>query len=147
MQLVSSLFDRLALQAAAPESRRKALDQLRRDVEVILNSRRTSALIPDSLGESQRSLLTFGVPDFSSSSYSPQDHGRQLARDIQSTIERFEPRLSAVAVDQIEHERSEQSGVFHFRIKARLRAHPTDDPIVFDTVAETHDWRVSLAGA
>jgi type VI secretion system protein ImpF len=100
------LFDRLVdLHPEVDEGERplRILDReqlkasVRRELERLLNTRCSLPL--HGLGETERSVVNYGIPDFSSlSAYNPDDHAL-IAAIIAQTISAFEPRLSQVRVE------------------------------------------------
>jgi type VI secretion system protein ImpF len=109
-------------------------EAVKRDLEWLLNSRQLLARRPADLQHLAHSLLTFGMPDFTTSMLSnPHDQDR-LRRVIQETIARFDPRLSAVQVTLVEGREFDRS--IHFRIDAMLRVEPSPLPVTFDSVLQ-----------
>jgi type VI secretion system protein ImpF len=87
---------------------------------------------PELVGELQNSLLTYGLPDFCSTSVtSPLDQNR-IRRALKLAIERFEPRLCDVDVKLLPTAASERA--LHFLIVANLRVKPAPEAVTFDTV-------------
>src|SRR5271167_2725436 len=88
--------------AEAPLTRAQSLRalkaSLKRDLEWLLNTRRTIDPAPDSARETVRSVYHYGLEDISSRSVlSSQDHN-DLVREMESAIALFEPRLKRVKV-------------------------------------------------
>jgi type VI secretion system protein ImpF len=118
-------------------------DALRRDLEWLLNTRRTPAAAPEELAELTRSVYHFGLPDMTSlSRTSPRDRER-LARLVEEAVAIFEPRLSGVRVSVVEGGNGsggrggEESRDVRFVIEGLLRMDPAPERVVFDTVLET----------
>jgi type VI secretion system protein ImpF len=107
---------------------------VRRDLEWLLNAKRLAAKLPDDLRQADQSLLTFGLPDFTSSSLNSGQDQALLRRTIEEAIERFEPRLTHVKV-LLEPGREFDRAV-RFRIDAMLRVEPDPEPVTFDSVLE-----------
>jgi len=140
-RLLPSLLDRLTAPSGEglsidPESDRpRQIDQLRnqimRDLEYLLNSRRALPDFPPDRDHLNRSLLTFGLPDFS-------DKGLvallsdDLKHAVAQAIDRFEPRLSEVKIE-IDDE-WQGSHVLRFHISALLNVEPEREPVTFDTL-------------
>jgi type VI secretion system lysozyme-like protein len=94
------LFDRLVEDERERPLRILDREQLkasvRRELERLLNTRCSLPL--HDLGEAERSVVNYGIPDFSSlSAYNEDDHAL-IASIILQTISAFEPRLSQVRV-------------------------------------------------
>jgi type VI secretion system protein ImpF len=114
-----------------------------RDLEELLNSRREilEELSPDFV-EVSRSLVNYGLPDFTSFSLLGERDRARIRRILEESIVAFEPRLLRVRVTlelPREHEKA-----LRFRVDALLRIEPAPQPVTFDTVwkVETQEYRV-----
>ncbi len=105
-----------------------------RDVEWLLNTRRTTVSIPDALPELQASTFAYGLPDLSSLSSESAETRSTLIRHIERTIRLFEPRLMDVRVAVAASEEAERQ--VHFTIEGLLKLEPDPERVVFDTVVE-----------
>jgi type VI secretion system protein ImpF len=115
-----------------------------RDLNALLNTRRKEEEIPEEFTEANRSLLTFGLPDFTSYSLkSPLDQNR-LRRALEAAIRRFEPRLEKVTVT-LESTGETDPGL-RFRVDALLRVEPVPEPISFETLLQPGSGRFVVAG-
>ena len=75
------------------ESVRELKRAVQRDLEILLNSRNPFSDLSTAFQEAGHSVLTYGLPDFSSLNVaSPADQNR-LRQMIENTIRVFEPRL------------------------------------------------------
>ena len=117
------------------ESVRDLKAALRRDLEWLLNTRRTPQLPPAACEEVPRSLYLYGLPDFSARSRDNPETAAQLARDVERAIALFEPRLAAARVSIVESAEGGERRL-HFVIEALLRLDPTPERVVFDTVLD-----------
>jgi len=106
-----------------------------RDLENLLNTRREALdELPTEFANVNRSLLVYGLPDFTAFNLlDPSDLDR-LRRAIENAIANFEPRLQLVRA-QMEPLQPNDRAV-RFRIEAMLRIDPTPEPVVFDTVLQ-----------
>jgi type VI secretion system protein ImpF len=88
--------------------------------------------LPQNFQELPKSVLTYGLPDFSSAGGSVEDRGR-LRLAVEQAIVDFEPRLREVRVTlhELEHEYDRD---VRLTIDAVLRVEPHPLPISFDTV-------------
>jgi len=141
--LLPSVLDRLIDEAPGvtsepPSSRSRLLAQLKesikRDLEWLLNTKQANEPPPPGLDHAIDSLLTFGLPDFTTTSLSLDQDQALLRRALQTAITRFEPRLSGVVVT-LEHSR-ELDRSLRFRIDAMLRTDPDPEPVTFDSVLD-----------
>jgi type VI secretion system protein ImpF len=150
--IVPSLLDRLLDdQPDAPhEALSYRVDDLRglkrsvaRDLESMLNSRQeVLGELPEDLVELRRSLLVYGLPDFTAFSLLGTRDRVRIRRALEDVILAFEPRLERVRVtleDSQPHER-----VLRFRVDGWLRVEPAPEPVTFDTLLQlnTRDYVV-----
>jgi type VI secretion system protein ImpF len=102
-----------------------------RDLETLLNTRRTIYPPSAEFIELGKSVLVYGLQDFTSQSTRSTVLRKALRQDIERTVARFEPRLKNVKI----HLESDQSGnSLKFRINALLVIEPETEPVQFDTV-------------
>jgi len=116
----------------------EALEQLRtavrRDLEALLNARRRRRPLPALQGELIDSIVNYGIPDPASGSYTVPELRAGLAREVEATIRRFEPRLTKVSVMLVSD--SDLGGVLRLKVDAVLRADPVPEPVSFETLLE-----------
>lgn len=102
-----------------------------RDIESLLNSRQPALeAVPSEFDEANRSLLIYGLPDFTSFSLVKQDDRNRIRAAVEQAINVFEPRLERVHVS-LEATRGNDRGL-RFRIDALLRVDPAPEPVTFD---------------
>ena len=140
-RIVPSLLDRLTdhepghrdeREASRSQGLRALKAALWRDMNALLNTKRRDEEVPEQYAESARSLLSYGLPDFTAYSLkSPADQNR-LRRAIETAIRRFEPRLERVNVT-IELP-DEADPTLRFRVDALLQVEPAPEPVSFETV-------------
>jgi type VI secretion system protein ImpF len=143
VRVTQSVLDRLIdyepeVSREAVASRSKNLRQLkqsvRRDLEWLLNTRQLPGGIPAELRETRKSVLAFGLPDFTSLTIDSADDQRFVKHEIEEAVRNFEQRLEDVTVS-IEPIDSLQR-ILRFRIDARLKIDPAPEPVTFDTVLQ-----------
>jgi type VI secretion system protein ImpF len=153
IRITPSVLDRLVdyepqMSREAVSSRAKSLRQMKasikRDLEWLLNTRRTADDISPDLKEVSNSLAAYGLPDFTTANIkSPADQNR-LRRALETAISAFEPRLEDVTVT-IDPMR-DLDRVMRFRIDARLRVEPAPEPVTFDTFLQLGSGQYSVQG-
>ena len=117
------------------ESVRRFKASLQRDLEWLLNTRRTPEGIPeDWFDQLPRSVYYYGIPDITSLSRDTQAARTILLRDVEEAIATFEPRLTDVRISVVEEEGEHFRRELRFHIEATLRMDPTPEQVVFDTV-------------
>lgn len=143
MNIVPSVLDRLLDDAPLephdpPSTVSQDLElfkaQVRRDLEAMLNTRQESI---DDLSESpelERSLLTYGLPDFTTLSLQSETDRVRMRESIETAIRRFEPRImEAVVIVEPSDQKGQQLG---FRVEGYLRVDPVPAPVSFDAVLQ-----------
>ena len=118
---------------------------LKRDLEWLLNTRKTIDPSPDSARETVRSVYHYGFADISSKSVlSSRDHS-DLIRDMEAAIAFFEPRLKRAKVRMEQTEGNYRT--LKFVIEGLLCMDPAPEPVRFDTVLELGKGEYEVKGA
>jgi len=152
--LVASVLDRLIDDAPEQSSElarnrtqilRELQQAVRRDIENLLNTRRRAVAVPTALTEVQKSLFTYGLPDFSGSGPSGGKDREAFARQIEEVIRRNEPRLLKVAVELLANPETGDR-TLRFRIDALMRADPAPEPVSFDSTLEPATGSFAVSG-
>ncbi|MBR0645939.1 type VI secretion system baseplate subunit TssE [Plastoroseomonas hellenica] len=107
---------------------------VRRDIEALLNARRRRLPPPPGYVELPISPVGYGVPDPTAGSFTEEQRRLAVAREVEATIRRFEPRLMQVRVQLRNSEREAIDRVLRLRIEAVLRTDPVPEQISFETV-------------
>ena len=110
-------------------------DAVRRDLEAVLNARRRRRPVPALYQELVLSPLTYGIPDATSGAYAVPERRAALAREVEATIRRFEPRLMDIQVELV-GDGDDLSRALRLRVNAVLRADPVPEPVSFETTLE-----------
>jgi len=149
-----SVLDRLIdrdpkTRSEIPLTRAQSLRELRislkRDLEWLLNTRRTIEPVEESARETARSVYQYGFSDISSKSVlSTRDHS-DLVRDMELSIAIFEPRLKRARV-RIEFVEGAYR-TLKFVIEGMLCMDPAPEPVRFDTVLELGKGEYEIKGA
>ena len=118
---------------------------LKRDLEWLLNTRKTIEPSPDSARETVRSVFHYGFADISSKSVLSSRDQIELVRDMEASIAIFEPRLkrAKVRMEQVEG----SSRMLKFVIEGLLCMDPAPEPVRFDTVLELGKGEYEVKGA
>ena len=122
---------------------RELKQSVSRDIESLLNTRRE--LLDEARPEYKevnKSLLMFGLPDFTSYSLMNAGHRRLVRQGVEEALNTFEPRLKSVRVTLMPTEQFDAA--LHFRIDALLRVDPAPQPVTFDASLQlsTSSYRV-----
>jgi type VI secretion system protein ImpF len=148
-----SLLDRLideepGNRSEAPDRRAQSLkelkDSVRRDLEWLLNSRRSPAEPALSAKELWRSVYCYGLPDTTGITMSSAEDRNRMARMVASAVAAFETRLTNVTVSMDPPTAS--SRVLHFQIEALLKMEPSPARVFFDTKLEVSSGEYEVTG-
>jgi type VI secretion system protein ImpF len=141
-RLTGSLLDRLTEETATGagggassddhEDVAQLLLTVRRDLERLLNARRRCLPCPPELQELNRSIVEYGIPDFTGLNMSRPVEREQTRQAIERAIKHFEPRLKDVIVTVLPSEQRTDRRL-HLRITAVLRTQPLPERVEFDS--------------
>lgn len=146
--LLDKLFDDEPGRPAAPALRQLSLEELKasvaRDVESLLNTRTvmTEAVLAN-LPEYRRSVLTYGLHDFSGLSLASHYDRVFICQSIQQAIAWHEPRLQEVKVSL--ELKDQTTNALFFAIQALLVVHPAEEPVSFDAMLHPSTQRYSVS--
>jgi type VI secretion system protein ImpF len=152
-RVTPSLLDRLTdhtpgSRGENPFSRLQALRVLKaslwRDLSALLNTKRREEEVPEQFTESNRSLLTYGLPDFSSYGLKSEAAQNRLRRAIEAAVRRFEPRLENVTVALEPPQETDRA--LRFRVDGFLRIEPAPEPVSFETLLQPETGRFVVVG-
>ncbi|HME68905.1 MAG TPA: type VI secretion system baseplate subunit TssE [Myxococcota bacterium] len=120
-----------------------------RDLEWLLNTK--SVLSKDSgieeLPEARHSILTYGIPDFSTASWRSHNDAQRICAELGAAVRTFEPRLlpSTVRVTMLPTQSTDDFRM-RFRIEATLHVEPISEPVYFDSSVEMDTGAIQVEG-
>jgi type VI secretion system protein ImpF len=117
------------------ESARSFRLSVQRDVEGLLNTRRTTVQTPEQCVEVHQSVHEFGLVDITGIPAGTESGRGEILSAMRDAIARFEPRLSDARVTLLEGD-TKSMPTLHFVLEATLRMDPDPERVVFDTVLE-----------
>lgn len=118
------------------------IDAVRRDLEDLLNTRRSNLHIDGAFGEVLHSVEAYGIPDIAQVNAFTASQRADIGRVLERVIGQFEPRLRHVRVRLIEAKDPVEHSV-RFHIDARLALDPAPE-VAFETVLELSTGRASI---
>lgn len=142
LSVTPSLLDRLIDDAPhkQQEDAKPAYQQLtdlrvnvRRDLESLLNTRRSEITWPALWQQLDYSLLAYGVSDITGRALDTVPLQHRLCQELANVIETFEPRLRQVKVELFATDQRADR-VLRLRIQAWLQMNPVPEPVVFDSL-------------
>lgn len=129
------------------ESLRAFKVAVQRDLEWLLNTRRTAGTEVEEFDELRRSLYNFGMPDITSMSRDSVPTRKLLLQQVEEALATFEPRLANVLISMVEVESEHQRRELRFVVEATLRLDPTPEQVMFDTVLHFASGQIDVTGA
>jgi len=138
--LLDRLTDEAPLQASDPpttreESARRFRQSVQRDLDWLLNTRRTIVAAAADVPEVANSVHQYGLLDFTGMTTSHANWRERLIDDVRETIRLHEPRLTNVTVNMVSDGATHSHHV-RFSVTATLLMDPSPEQVVFDTVLE-----------
>lgn len=116
-----------------------------RDLEDLLNTRQEMLEeLPSEFAEVSRSLVSYGLPDFTSFSLLSKHDRNRIRRAVEQAIANFEPRLARVNVT-LEPPRDNDRAL-RFHIEALLRLEPAPELVTFDAVLQLTTQKYVVQG-
>jgi type VI secretion system protein ImpF len=116
-----------------------------RDLEDLLNTRQEMLEeLPSEFAEVSRSLVSYGLPDFTSFSLLSKHDRNRIRRAVEQAIANFEPRLARVNVT-LEPPRDHDRAL-RFHIEALLRLEPAPELVTFDAVLQLTTQKYVVQG-
>ncbi len=142
------LDDEPKVKSEAPLTRSASLARLkiavRRDLENLLNTRRTPDIIPEGSVEILRSVYYYGIPDITSMPANFLYEQNKLLQSIETAVKTFEGRLDGVRVSLVPV--VGVSRVLRFVIDGMLRIDPLPEHVVYDASIELTSLEVQISG-
>jgi type VI secretion system protein ImpF len=117
---------------------------VRRDLEALLNTRQRCLSWPEHLDQLDRSLISFGTPDFSGANLASRAQKERFRAEIEQTIRTFEPRFKSVRVMLTDSDGLART--LCFRIEALMYADPVPVHLLFDSLLDPGSRRFSVIG-
>lgn len=140
--VVLPLFDRLLqgdnieTDINAERAMRAARESVRRDLEILLNTRPCHLAIPAGLDELHSSLIGYGLPELPTQQMGSPSQQETFRQRLEAIIRRFEPRLRELSVEIVEPEQALADRTLRFRIQAVLHVAASTEIVVYDTFVD-----------
>lgn len=115
-----------------------------RDLAVLLNTRRAAEDFSPAYTEATRSLLTFGVVDFTAFNLKNLPEQERVRRSMERAIREFEPRLGRVTLTM--EPPDPLTPILRFQISASLRTAAPGEDVLFDATLRRDSRRFAVSG-
>lgn len=135
------LFDRLLRGDAedvdrnAERAMRVLREAVRRDLEILFNTRPCYRTPPSELTELQRSVLSYGLPDLQSQRMATAGQQEEFRQRLEAIVRRFEPRFRDLSIE-ILSDAQNLDRTLRFRIHAVLETDADAEPVIYDTLLD-----------
>lgn len=110
-------------------------EDIQKNLEMILNTKRYIHSWQDNYRELEKSVVNYGIDDFTSISLESDVACEKLCQDLEKTIAFFEPRLTKTKVN-LEQKISVFKQKLNLRISALIYLDPEYEPVIFNSVLE-----------
>ncbi len=149
LSVLDRLIDNdLSLRSDPPVTRAQSMRllkaALKRDLEWLLNTRRTPESVEDSALELERSLYNYGLPDVAALGVHSINDQKRLLRMLEATVAIFEPRIMGARVTM--EPVAGTARILRFQIQGLLRVDPAPERVTFDTVLELSSAEFEVKG-
>lgn len=118
-------------------------NSIRRDLELLLNTRIYLSEPADEFPELGKSLLNYGLPDLAVVNIIDMEKRNEFSRKLEKTLKYFEPRFKSVTISFHDNSASADR-TLRFRIDAVIYADPFPETVVFDSTLESTTRTVSV---
>jgi type VI secretion system protein ImpF len=145
-----SVLDRLLLGDSTEFDRsgqresRALREAVRRDLELLFNTRPRCLSWPSELSELPTSLISYGLPDLQSRPVATASQREAFRANLEAIIQRFEPRFRELSVEILENQ-NPLDRTLRFRIHAVLMADADSEPVVYDTLFDPASRGLSVS--
>lgn len=126
---------------------RVARESVRRDLEILLNTRPRYLAAPSGLDELKSSLVAFGLPNLQTEQMATADQQEKFRRRLEAILRRFEPRLRELTVEIINAEENAGDRTLRFRVYATLEIAAATENVVYDTFVDPVSGAVAFEKA
>jgi type VI secretion system protein ImpF len=126
------------------EQDRELRASLCRDLTDLLNTRRADRDFDPVFDEAVKSLLTYGIPDFTQFDLKNTAEQERVRISIERAIRLFEPRLTRVKV--IPEPPNLLNPTLRFQIEAKLRDESDSEDVLFDATVQRESRRIAVTG-
>lgn len=135
------LFDRLLqgdsieTDKNAERAMRELREGVRRDLEILFNTRPRHLPLDRRETELSKSVLSFGLPELQSQQLATAEQQEVFRKRLEHLIRRFEPRFQELTIEIVPQDNS-LDRTLRFRLRAVLKADAASETVVYDTVVD-----------
>jgi type VI secretion system protein ImpF len=118
-------------------------EEIRQNLEHLLNARSKYIQWPDTYKELQHSIVNYGIADFTNSAFSNSDIQQKLCDQINTIIAHFENRLKKINV-MITSDSDETDRTLKLRIEATMNLKPLPKSTVFESSIDMNKYQFTF---
>ncbi len=142
-----SLLDRLIDDEDQPRAQALSLADLRlairRDLEMMLNTRRRCTGWPEDQAELGRSVFAYGLPDLLAMDLADEDRRLDFMRQVAEIIRQSDPRFRALRTEMLKNT-DDLDRTLRFRIEAVVRVSQAEEAILFDSIVDPASKSITI---
>jgi type VI secretion system protein ImpF len=112
-------------------------NNIKRDLENLLNSRRRCISWDPAWHELKTSLFDYGILDFTNLQLDLENIQNNFCHHLEQVIMQYEPRFKAVKVT-LPNNSDSHDRILHLRIEGLLHTASSFEPVVFESMLETY---------
>jgi type VI secretion system protein ImpF len=145
------LFDRLLqgdsieTDKNAERAMRELRESVRRDLEILFNTRPRHLPLDAKQEELTTSVLSFGLPELQNQQLATVDQQERFRKRLEAVIRRFEPRFRELTVELVSDSGS-LDRILRFRLRAVLQADAAREAVTYDTVVDPATGGLLIVG-
>lgn len=149
-RLIPPMLDRLMARNQGVDMRqshtvvRCIRESIRRDLEALLNTRYCCVSPPSDYKHLKESLLNYGLPDLSTINMTSFDSRNAFCKQMEKTIQQFEPRVRTVKV-KTDKALDNEDPTIRFRVEATLNLNPLQEMIIFESMLNPVNQTVNVS--
>jgi type VI secretion system protein ImpF len=114
---------------------RTVRESVRRDLELLLNTRPRCQSWPSELVDVGTSIVSFGLPDLQTRAVATPGQREAFRADLEAIIRRYEPRFRDLSVELVDNP-NPLDRTLRFRIHAVLTMDADSEVVVYDTLLD-----------
>lgn len=142
-----SILDRLIDDEDAPRAHALTIADLRnsvrRDLEMLLNTRRRSTGWPEELTELGNSVFSYGLPDLLAMDLAAEEDREAFMQAVAQIIRQCDPRFREIHTQLLQNI-DELDRTLRFRIEAVVKVSPSAEQIVFDSIVDPASKNITI---
>jgi type VI secretion system protein ImpF len=142
-----SILDRLIDDEDQPKAQSMGMAELRRairrDLEMLLNTRRRCVRWDPSLDLLDNSVFGYGLPDLLALDLADESDREEFMNKVAEIIRKSDPRFREIRTTMLQNT-DELDRTLRFRIEAVVKVSPAEEQILFDSVVDPASKNITI---